>query len=331
MEIIAETAWHHDGDFKFLKKLVVEVLDKTQADVIKFHLTLDLDEYMHKDHPAYEWAVERLLSKDEWSELIRLVRNRGRKLMLLFNDRDAIDFGMQFKPELVEIHSVCLNDIRLLEHLRSKIGNETKIVLGVGGSSLYEVENAMHILQSKNIVLMHGFQNYPTAYENINFAKIKKIMQLFPSLEHGYADHTAWNDEHNELVSFFGAALGMNYLEKHVTTQPGEGRTDWQAAITIEQFKTIKEKLELLETCYGDGNLALNSGEKAYSTFGQNKKAAILNCEVSKGQHLTIDHIDFKRSGQSTDLSQIEVAESVGKKFKNDLTHGHCLNKSDLE
>ena len=31
--------------------------------------------------------------------------------MLLFNDKKSIEFGMKFDPEIVEIHSVCLNDI----------------------------------------------------------------------------------------------------------------------------------------------------------------------------------------------------------------------------
>ena len=47
MNLIAETAWHHDGDFDFFKDLVTTIANETKADYIKFHVTLEVDEYMH--------------------------------------------------------------------------------------------------------------------------------------------------------------------------------------------------------------------------------------------------------------------------------------------
>ena len=93
-----------------------------------------------KDHPAYEWAKDRIFTQEDWKEIFDLTKKHGKKLMLLFNDKRSIEYGMQFNPELVEIHSVCLNDINLLTSLKNTIGNNsTKIVLGVGGTDLYEI------------------------------------------------------------------------------------------------------------------------------------------------------------------------------------------------
>jgi len=331
MKLIAETAWHHDGNFDFFRNLVKEITKNTQTDYIKFHITLNLDEYMHTDHPAYQWAKERIFTKEQWTEILNIALTNNKKLMLLYNDKQAIDFGMTFKPEIVEIHSVCLNDINLLKHLKEKINTDTKIVLGVGGSDLYEIENAINILDSANIVLMHGFQNYPTKYEDINFAKIKKIMQLFPHFEHGYADHTAWNNDSNILITLFGAALGMTYIEKHVTIEWGKERCDCNSAISINMFNELNEKLKVLSQAYGNGFLSLNEGEKSYSKFGANKKAAILKKSVKKGELFTANCYEFKRTGQSSDLSQIDVLASIGKKFSTNLLEGHCIVKSNLE
>ena len=52
-------------------------------------------------------------------------------------------------------------------------------------------------------------------------------MSLYPDLIHGHADHTSWDHEHNVLITLFGASLGMEYIEKHVTTHPGVERTDY--------------------------------------------------------------------------------------------------------
>ncbi len=332
MKLIAETAWHHDGDYKFFKNLVQQICNKTKADYIKFHLTLNVDEYMHDDHPGYSWVNERIFSKEQWEEVFNLTRENGKKLMLLFNDTKAIEFGVKFKPELVEIHSVCLNDVNLLKSLYKHFkGTNSKVVLGIGGTDLYEIEHALQYLKMDDIIMMHGFQNYPTQYNDINFSKIKKIMYLYPYLKHGYADHTAWNHENNILITLFGAAMGMEYIEKHVTTAPGEERTDWQAAISIENFVKIEEKLKVFEEAKGDGLLKMNKGEEAYSTFGKMKKAAILAEDVSKGDKLQLEHIRFKRTGQNSDLSQVDVIKRIGKTFTKDIGRGSTLNQQDFK
>jgi N,N'-diacetyllegionaminate synthase len=331
MRLIAETAWHHDGDFDFFKQLVAEIAQQTKADYIKFHLTIDLDEYMHIDHPAYSWAKDRMFTEKQWDEILSIPLQFNKKLMLLFNDIKAINYGMKYNPEIVEIHSVCLNDYKLLRHLKSKINNLTKVVLGVGGTDLYEIENAISLIGTSNIVLMHGFQNYPTKYEDINFEKVRRIMQLFPDFEHGYADHTAWDNENNILITLFGAALGVKYIEKHVSIRPGENRTDWQAAVSIELFNKITDKIKILEESLGTGELKLNPGEKSYSTFGPNKKAGVLIKDVNAGDELTDELYSFKRTGQKTDLSQIDIVALHGKKFVNKLDMGHCIVKSDLK
>ena len=50
---------------------------------------------------------------------------------------------------------------------------------------------------------MFGFQNYPTKYKNINLEKVRKIQSMYPKLKFGYADHTAWNEPNNELITLF--------------------------------------------------------------------------------------------------------------------------------
>ena len=35
MKLVAETAWHHGGDFAFMKNLVNEIVNNTNADILK--------------------------------------------------------------------------------------------------------------------------------------------------------------------------------------------------------------------------------------------------------------------------------------------------------
>lgn len=331
IKLIAETAWHHEGDFDFLFALINTIIYQSKANFIKLHITLSLNEYMCKDHPSYNVLSKMMLKKAQWEKIINLIKESDKELMLLLNDIDAVEFGMSFSPKLVEIHSVCLNDIHLLNKLRHFINNETFVVLGVGGSTLYEIENSINQLNTSNIILMHGFQNYPTKYQDINFKKIRKIMALYPQFKHGYADHTTWDEPNNDFITCMGAALGIEYIEKHVTTIPGKERLDWHAAVSIDYLNKIADYLEVLNKCEGSGLLEMNKGEEVYSTYGFMKKAAFINKALKKGHALTIDDVCFKRTGQKSEMSQLEIAKLFGKVAISDLESSIIIHKDMFE
>jgi len=325
MKVIAETAWHHEGDFNFMKDLVSEIATGTEADIVKMHITLDFDEYLDPSHENYALLKPWLFNKDQWSELINIVRDNGKQIMLLLNDTAAIEFGLSFSPEYAEIHSVCLNDVFMLDALKRHLSSKTKCVFGVGGTSIDEVDHAINYLGHSNMLIMFGFQNYPTEYKDVNLDKTRKIMRLFDEFEFGYADHTAWNHPYNELITLLGAASGMSYVEKHVTTHYGENRTDWPAAISIDMFNNLHKKIKVLDGLNGSGALSMNKGELSYSVFGPMKKAAVLKQNIDKGDKLSLDMIKFVRTKNISDMSQVDVIQSIGKKINRNAFTGDVL------
>lgn len=331
IKLIAETAWHHDGDYKFMERLVNDILQKTKLDALKMHIILDVDEYMNLSHTTYNDTKNKMFSEELWSDLIKQVKNNDKDLMLLYNDTKAIEFGAQFEPPLVEIHSVCLNDIFLLDVLKNNIRSNTVVVLGVGGLTLDEIEFAINRIQHQKIILMFGFQNFPTQYENINFNKMQRIMKLFPEYSFGYADHTAWDEPNNILITLLGAALGVDVVEKHVTNFYGEERLDWNSAVSIQMFNEIADKLSILSKCNGDGLIKLNEGEEKYSIYGPMKKAAVLSEDVKKGEILNLGKIKFQRTKETTDLSQLETIKRLGYQIVSDLNAGTVLFRKHLQ
>lgn len=332
MKLIAETAWHHEGDFNFMKNLINEIVKNTKAEIVKMHITLDFDEYMDTSHELYEKLKRMTFNQSQWQELAAIIKKSNKELMLLLNDSKAIEFGISLNPEYIEIHSLCLNDLFLLDKLKSHVSEDTKIVLGVGGTDLTEIENAIKYLNHSKMIIMFGFQNYPTIYEDVNLNKIRKLMKLLNNFEYGYADHTSWDSDHNELITLLGAAIGVNYVEKHVTTHLGEERIDSPAAISVKMLNHLHDKLKILETLNGNGLLDMNKAEKNYSKFGPMKKAAMLIHSLPKGSTLDKKDIKFIRTGEVSDLSQLDVINNFGKKINCDLIKGTILiNKYFLE
>lgn len=328
IKLIAETAWHHEGDFNFMRNLVNEICSKSDADIVKMHITIDFDEYMSKDHPSYNLLNRWVFSKNQWLELINIIKDSKKEIMLLVNDSKAIDFAAKVSPEYIEIHSVCLLVPRIFEQVLSKSNQKTKIVIGIGGCTIEEIDKAVEIYKDRSCVLMFGFQNYPTRYKDINLKKVNKIQSTYDLLEFGYADHTSWNNEFNELITLLVGANRMSYIEKHVTTKFGKERTDYSAAITIEMLNNIKEKITLIEQISGDGSTELNDAEKSYSIYGPNKMAALASSNLKKNTVLSHDDIKFTRSSKITDLSQIQLLQKIGQPLKKDVIKGEIITSS---
>jgi len=84
-------------------------------------------------------------------------------------------------------------------------------------------------------------------------------------------------------------------------------------------FNNLHDKIKVLEKLNGNGSLSMNSGELSYSIFGPMKKAAVLNFNISKGETITLNKIKFRRTKEISDMSQLDVINSLGKKIEMDL------------
>ncbi len=330
-ELIAETAWHHEGDFGFMDELVSKLCEESQADVIKMHVTLDLDSYMEREHEAYQTLKNWVFDEAEWEKLFSIVRKNKKKLMLLLNDTKAIEFASDFHPDFVELHSVCLNVPRLQTSLINNINPDTPVVIGVGGCTLQEIDAAISAFGDRKTVLMFGFQNYPTEYENVNLRKIRKAQSLYPDKKFGYADHTAWDETNNELITLLVASNGMDYIEKHVTTDYGVKRCDYSAAISIEMLNKLANNLEILDRLKGDGEMGLNEGEQAYSQYGPMKMAAVATKNLNFGDILKSADFEFYRTSTVTQLSQLDIIDHLEKPLQKPVKKGEVFDRSHFK
>jgi len=48
IEFIAETSWHHEGEFDFLNNLVQKIIVETNVGILKFHISLNPYEYLQE-------------------------------------------------------------------------------------------------------------------------------------------------------------------------------------------------------------------------------------------------------------------------------------------
>ena len=326
---IGETAFHHQGDKSFLVQLINEIKE-LKFDAVKFHLLLDCKSYMVKSHSAISSLEQWVFSKVDWKEIIEYSHGIGLDVIALCNDPESIDFILEenLPVSSIELHATGLNDYFLMEKSSKFKG---RIILGIGGSTIDEIDFAVTFLRNNgitNILLMHGFQNYPTNYKEVNLKRGLKIGKLF-DLPIGYADHTAPKDPNNELISALAFALGINVLEKHITITD-EKRIDYQAAINRDQFLKIKSITNILIDVVGTGSLELSDAEKKYGDTGTLKKAIVARILIPKDKEVTLDDVWFKRTKQSVYLKQNMLPQILGLKTQTDIQPDEIIDFSKL-
>lgn len=331
--IIAETAFHHEGDVDFLLKLIDDLVE-LEISAIKFHLLFDLEDYIIDNHPARDVLTKIIIPKDKWIAVFDRVMQSKKRLILLCNDTESLKFvnSLQDKYTIdaVEIHSTGLNDIFLLEE-STNFNNQ--ILLGVGGSTFDEVKYAIDFLNSRgkeNIILMHGFQSYPTDYNDINFNRLSLLKEAF-GLPLGYADHTSPLDKNNAFISVLPLMNGVKIIEKHVTNKFGVQRIDSQAAVSLDTMKDIISLAGVIVKSLGTSTMNFSEAELNYGNTGPMKKALVAKKKIIKGEMITEENIAFKRTVDSSPLLQKDLNKILGNIALNDIEKDSILTNSNIE
>ena len=328
--VIGETAYNHEGDIKYLHKMIDDIAD-LNLNAIKFHLLLDPASYMQKSHPLINDIKKWIFTEKQWDNIIDYSNEKNLDIIALCDDVESLKYINKNKNHVaaIELHATGLNDWFLLNEASKFNGT---IILGIGGSTIDEIEYAINILKTAgkdDIILMYGFQSYPTDYADINLSKMLKIKDLF-NLPVGYADHTAFDDVNNEIVSIMAATMGFNILEKHYTPDFGKERIDFHAAVGKEQMLKIKELMKIALLTYGNNTLKMSDAELEYGNTGPMKKAVVAKTEIKKGEILTVDNVWFKRTVEESPVKQNQFLQLIGLEAAVDIKEDEIIDFSKI-
>lgn len=319
-DIIAETAFTHEGDLNYLYRQI-EAAKEGHCDYIKFQILIDPENYYSKDAVDLKQIRSLVFSESDWSEAVAYAKSIGLRILALPLTPISAGFCKELGNliEAFEIHSVCFLENELISVLSNL---ETQIFLGVGGRYAHEVEDVIgKLIKATKIVLMHGFQSFPTTVEDVNLKKIGCMSKLFPVLN-GYADHTGFSETYQYLINY-AYILGARYFEKHLILEKGSKRIDYEAAISKDEFFQIRQDLDQLILQLGDGNgFKLNDKELEYRN--RNKKIVTIDY-INKGETFTFKNIGLRISPETSDFEQNEIKKLYGRIATTSIAEGTCL------
>ena len=152
-----ETAFHHEGDYDYLVKLIDESKD-IGVNGIKFQVLFELNSLTSSRHNKYNELSKLIFDQLEWKSVFERSINYGLDLIVMPLDCSVFELINQFKRQIkyLELHSVSFND----ENLKSQIkDSKIPLILGIGGRTLDEIEDLLNYFNGQVKILMHGFQS----------------------------------------------------------------------------------------------------------------------------------------------------------------------------
>ncbi len=326
-EIIAETAFTHEGNFDYLKEQI-RLSSESQVDYIKFQILLKPDEYFIKTHPNYKNISPYLLNEENWIKAFEFSKSIGLKILALPLNLASLKFCEKHTNliDLYEIHSTCINEVPLLNEFKN---TRQKIILGIGGRTSKEIIFAKKIINKADdkIILMFGFQSFPTDKIQLNLNKIYGFKNHFTNAI-GYADHNSYKNNDFHFLNNVALTLGVRLFEKHIIIEKGDKRIDYESAITKKDFIDMRKNLNQTLLILGNGNIEnLNDKEIIYKN---REKQIVALHDIKKDDFFTNKNIGFRITNDKSDLEQKNFVDILKFKAKINIKVDQVINSEHI-
>jgi len=251
--VVAEIGINHNGDLPLARKLISAAVTAS-CDAVKFQKrTVDVvyskDELERpRDSPfgSTNGDLKRGLEFDEeaFAAIDEYCRMLGINWFASCWDEAAVDFVERFGPPCYKIASASLTDDALLRHHRRY---DRPIILSTGMSELEEIDHAVEVLGTHNLVLLHATATYPSQPAELNLRAIPMLRERY-GVPVGYSGH-----EVGLATTVAARALGACMIERHITLDRAMWGSDQAASVEPFGFQRLVRDIRAIESALGDG------------------------------------------------------------------------------
>lgn len=258
---VAEIGINHNGDIETARRLISAAV-LAGCDAVKFQKrTVDVV------YTAEELAKPRESPFGETNGDLKRGLELGEREYAAINnycamheiqwfascwDEASVDFIEKFNPPCYKIASASLTDDHLLRHHRA---TGRAIILSTGMSTLEQIDHAVGVLGTDNLILMHATSTYPSKPEELNLRAIQTLSDRY-GVPVGYSGH-----EVGLGTTVAAAALGACMVERHITLDRAMWGSDQAASVEPHGFARMVRDIRTNEAAMGDGRKRLYESE----------------------------------------------------------------------
>jgi N-acetylneuraminate synthase len=252
--IIAEIGINHNGDLDIAKQLV-DAAAEAGCDAVKFQKrTPELcvpenqrDKMRHTpwgyiSYMEYRENVE--FDTEQFSGIVDYCGEKGIAWMASAWDEPSVDFLEQFDPITHKAASASLTDAGLLKKMREQ---GKPIILSTGMSQMEQIEAAVDLIGTDELILAHCTSAYPCPPAELNLRMIETLRDKYPC-PIGYSGH-----EIGLPTTVAAVTLGASLIERHITLDRAMWGSDQAASIEPGGLRRLVKYIRVVEEALGDG------------------------------------------------------------------------------
>jgi len=261
--VVAEIGINHNGDLEHAKRLIDAAM-LAGVDAVKFQkrtpeLCVPPEQrdkmretpWGYITYMDYRYKVE--FGEAEYEAIDQYCGERNLQWFVSVWDEPSVDFMEPFDPVCFKIPSASLTDHDLLRRVRA---TGKPILISTGMSTMEQIEAAVEVLGTDDLLINHATSTYPCDPEELNLAAIKTLREKFPC-PIGYSGH-----EVGLIPTVVAVALGACSVERHITLDRANWGSDQAASVEPGGFQRLVKYIRVTETAYGDGIKRVYESEK---------------------------------------------------------------------
>lgn len=251
--VAAEIGINHNGDIEIAKKLI-DAASLGGCDAVKFQKrTVDVvytaDELAKPRESPFGKTNGDLKRGLEfgaaaYEELDRYCRSKHMMWYASCWDEASVDFIERFQPPCYKIASASLTDDALLRRHRTY---GRPIILSTGMSTLEEIDHAIEVLGTNDLIILHCTSTYPSQVEELNLAAIQTLRERY-GVPVGYSGH-----EVGLAPTLAAVATGACLVERHMTLDRAMWGSDHAASVEPQGIWRLVKDIRAVEKARGTG------------------------------------------------------------------------------
>lgn len=320
--LLAEVAMSHEGKVDKIKYMI----DKSSSsgfDGIQFQL-FQFKNLLTPTHKYYNTGTKCEISYPEWKRLFEYARKKGLIISSNILEPSALIPSVEFGADVLKIHS---SDIANPEFIKNITKTNLPVILATGGSKKSEILDAVALFKRfkcKNLLLMHGYQGYPTPIDKSNLKLIEKLKNEFKILV-GFQDHVNAEDPMSHVLPMIALSKGASIIEKHITDNRSRKGTDYISSLDPSEFNDFVSIFKKSYLAMGHEEIGrLSKSELQYRK--DFKKSIIASKNIKKNDLLTMQNLTFMR-GNEIGFPPSFIGKILNKKAKFNINKYDVIKK----
>jgi N-acetylneuraminate synthase len=167
-------------------------------------------------------------------------------------DEASVDFIDKFDPPAYKLASASLTDDHLLAYHREF---KKPIILSTGMSTIAEIDHAVEVLGTNDLIIMQSTSTYPADIAELNLRAIEQLKERY-QVPIGYSGH-----EVGLVTSVAAATIGACMIERHITIDRASWGSDQAASVEPYGFQRLIRDIRAVESALGDGSKIVYDSE----------------------------------------------------------------------